>query len=610
MGLRHYIDVPEKNFSNVYRIEFDDVNYSLASTEIECTNTQPLQINQRVFDVDGRVWMKSKNVQISFPVSDATEEADFDYLFKNWYQNVKVQVFKNGVLDFSGYLDPQRSVKDLLTFPKTITVWASDGLDKAKEFLILDDDDEFPDPNQVEPIDVLVQAMTVLKTSLPINIRYNTYETTHMLSTEQMYKEINILNERFKTNENGVIKTDTVQEALQKVLLPFNCTLQQSGGKWWISSNYEIDSPIDQYDTAGTYISTDSTAVTVDLGDLCSTDRGTVSYTAMKWRLSIITRNRSFLGYANNNPQFRDGATDWNVGVDWSTADFINDQVILVDEDGYDPANNDYSLESDPFTVVGPGGDLDMVFDLRHMLTLISASSSSAPKIEFFYNIDGGLWNIIGTIYFDDFYLDVWRDYQVTRTVNTPTNFQMRLRVELSDDGSGSNVWNVLEYRFDQMSVVVNYAQDLVYDELTRIYNIDGPRIGEEELTQYFSGDAPNNTIASFKIKGNDGPFSFTRWGKTDNERLTGLLGLEILNRENSYRRLLTVNYHKTVDDLDTHNIILFDGKHYEILAYGFDVYNGVLNLNLKEMFDTTEADINYFIYNQELTTIDGQILT
>ncbi|MFW6176640.1 MAG: hypothetical protein ACOC40_02960, partial [Thermoplasmatota archaeon] len=298
----------------IYERDYDD---SEGSEKIEF-GSFPSPFREKIRaseeDIGENILGKEIEFELYPPPSDLNK---FDHIFESQYKDFYVEITKNSLLYFAGWLLPQNLKKDFVTSPNSITFSASDGLSELKEIPYVESDKTKYVADYVSIKDAIGYALEKVGIDLDIEIAVNTYETNAIPADSNNrpekcpFSNIYISMKRFLKGEGGgwrppaysdyvwesgrrgrhwnwggdspasrgdrseegserrrkpsgspvisdkspsdIDEVDDCYTVIERILQPFNAILRQINGRWVIENPLEMDSQSFFFDGTNPY---------------------------------------------------------------------------------------------------------------------------------------------------------------------------------------------------------------------------------------------------------------------------------------------------------------------------------------------------------------------
>lgn len=219
-----------------YFLEYSDNEGLISRLEIWDKNFEgdPTEIN-------GNVTLNYADrkdlLQYSVPVSlDINLEADEDLTLQDLYSEAENQfhakLFIDGQLVFYGILKPDGIWEDWVNDKWEISIDAMDGLSILKDLSFVTDVGGFYE-GKITQFEALKQCLHRIGYDLPINVSNDLPTYVGFADTDSILHNVQMNADRFyqDAQKNNIMDCE---EVLKSILEPYNATIFQMNGEWWV----------------------------------------------------------------------------------------------------------------------------------------------------------------------------------------------------------------------------------------------------------------------------------------------------------------------------------------------------------------------------------------
>ncbi len=228
----------DRLLASTFKVDILQDGYGGGSTTITYMGVDPVSLKYKS-DKGKDQHIIGSSLTFSF-MSLPADNDKYDALFVGAEKEFKVNYYKDSVLIWTGYLQPDNLSRSYFNKLYQITLNASDWLANLKEV-------EFRNgsSNYTDELSVLATIKTCLEftgIALDFYTQINTWETTYMTSTTDVLNNLYVHLGRFTKVENGKTKYTSVYDVIKEVLKPHNISLKQVGGRYHLINIYEVNS--------------------------------------------------------------------------------------------------------------------------------------------------------------------------------------------------------------------------------------------------------------------------------------------------------------------------------------------------------------------------------
>ncbi len=440
-------------------------------------------------------------------------------------------------------------------------------------------------------------APSNLDFSVQINIRHNE-GNSDICSFSDTYIDIR----RFEIEKNGKMVFEDCQTVIEKILQPFNAVIRQSGGKYWIKSYAEKETPyweIPWYGTGDTGIK--KTAISsIDISNCEYKRSGELSKISPVKELNIIQRQR-YLGEEILSYDIND-YDNWSLSFPDFFIDTDGTELIIQRSEQPENLGDIFTghMITDSFLISDYSEGDYILFRFTHKWQW---NTNAWIRFRVGQFIDGVLekWSAYKTVFFQE------NTFGVTSMFTWPVikegNYQFKIELNVVvDDGSGTT-GTAVDFGFQMFlwgfDLKAYRGGDSLFD-ISHIFTQTGKRAVEKEI--WFL-DADNvNHINAFLYKSAGVYNATTYWNRGVNRKLIRFLAFDFLRLNNKYRDHIRLDVKS--DNIKPSDIIKIGSKYYIILSFSRDYFNKLISLTLSEYVDA-EIPISGQ-HGHTLNTIDG----
>ena len=219
-----------------YFLEYSDINGIISRLEI-----WDKDFLGDSTEINGNVTLnyaeRKDLLQYSAPASlDINLEADEDITLQDLYSEAENQYqtkfFIDGQLVFFGILKPDGIWEDWVNDKWEMSIDGMDGLSILKELSFVKDDGTFY-TGKITEFDALKQILHRIGYDLPINISDDLPTYSGFSSSDSILHNVQMNADRFyqDAQKNNIMNCE---EVLKSILEPYNATIFQMNGEWWV----------------------------------------------------------------------------------------------------------------------------------------------------------------------------------------------------------------------------------------------------------------------------------------------------------------------------------------------------------------------------------------
>jgi len=169
---------------------------------------------------------------------EASVDLDLNDLYTENEQDFTVRLYRNNVLIFNGYVNPEGVFQSFVRDIWIITLDCVDGLGSLSNLSFVNLSG-VPFIGKMKAIDIVYYCLLRSGISLPINVSINTfYDGLTVDETTDILAKISLISDRFQKIDNDTIMS--CEEVLKSVLDLFCASITQQDGEWWIFKTNEL----------------------------------------------------------------------------------------------------------------------------------------------------------------------------------------------------------------------------------------------------------------------------------------------------------------------------------------------------------------------------------
>ena len=169
---------------------------------------------------------------------EASKEMTLEDFYTEKEQDFSVRLYKNGILFFNGYINPEGLFQSYTRDKWIITLDCVDGLGSLSNLSFVDSLG-FPYIGKIKAIDIIYNCLVRSGFLLPINVSINTlYDGLTFSDTLDILTKIYLNGDRFQKLDNDTIMS--CEEVLKSVLDLFCACITQQDGEWYIYKPNEL----------------------------------------------------------------------------------------------------------------------------------------------------------------------------------------------------------------------------------------------------------------------------------------------------------------------------------------------------------------------------------
>ena len=527
--------------------------------------------------------------------------AFYDDLFNSSYGDWYMAVFYGSTLRWVGYVQPDNLSRTFIDEAIIISISATDGLkDLSQNRPLL----------RVPPL-FKENVFTLIKVCLAtVGIELDFTVKSDLDSDYGGFVDTYVDLRRFITSKDGFSQPDTALEIIEKILVPFNMTLRQSNGRYYIMSSGEQGGLGKRYTWGLTYVDVEIiNAVNIDAYKFVR--GGDYSKRSPVKTLDITHRNRN-LGASISTDDFNDYVTGpWTIG--FNTQAVVDGDLRIQTDEGQTETRVMAFTTPVEVTPITDNDYLRVSFE--HEITQEDNIRDQVTIPNFRIKITKGdvvIQDFISYMYeqSQQFTSPINNTFKITDT--TDINVSIEFFFEASNEGLTPADPEYNEYfvefflrNFDITLVTViddEIVDDVTFDRIFRATNPDGKEVVEKEL---FVADGLNlGDIGAFY--GLDAAFELvTSWNRGAASRsLVSWLASDYITLRQRYTNYIDLTLYDTSNAIFPKDIIQFDGVLYRVINYDKQFKPNRLRLFVLELpTNVVHPDISII----QLTSMDGE---
>ena len=580
---------------NAWLVEEVDASADLIAS-ITTKPSAPLTLSANPLFIRSRGGLSKKDsiifgseAQLNF-ISAKADLSTYDDLLTSAYKEWKLIIYEGANVIWSGYVKPANIYREFTGAKYEYNISAVDGLADLKSY-------DYTDTGTANIITIIKNALTNLDINLGFSIQLGTY-SDQSVSTECALEHNTLIEDRFWSYSTGITTYDDCYTVIEKVLQPFNCTLKQSEGRYWIVNTQEIDGHKFTYTWAD--IATETRAASdigVDIESLKFKPRGQVQKVEPLKVLKIRILNGASQGDLITNGTFDANVTGWTGAgwesstPDWTTvAPFGGVMRLIQTDDDNNTFNNSSTISAD----YGTGAE-----DLRiewvvacysydgtdpPTMRVTAANGHEANQVgeyQVMYNQDGSFYNMS----------------EVFDMTAFTTDGDLTLTFDIVVDGGTTDA----KFYVDNI-VGTQGVANTPKDWLHRFVQTNG--LETREMDIYFADVQEESTEICKIVDAGTATSTWDRYGDSDTLQLVEILGQQILNDYQSYKNFVKLTIYDPSNTIKPHSVIEYDSKQYRNIGYTMDFRAGTFAGDWIEILNT---DVSQNHVGYKLTTINGE---
>jgi len=611
----------------VHQIDILEDSYSGGITTISDFKGTPVNMRRRSSKTDGFLTIVGTELTFSF-ISSPSDIATYDAIFESEFKDYRVDFYVNSSLEFRGFLLPENFSRDYVDNGANyvIKLTATDGLARLKNIEYADSSG-LGYTDRVSLITHIKRILTELDfvDNLDFMIQLNTYATNSslMTSTQCALDKVTAESRRFEKDDDGRKYQDNCYAVLEEILKPFNCTLMQSGGKWWIVNYQEPNSKVYSVPwTTLTFPSSPSTSdLRIDGSSLKFQGRGSTEKLRPLETVGVKFQDRNLGDSLFDDGGFDTGTADWNQGTGLSYfARGLESGNYYLDTRANSPTTAKKWIYSDTETITGlqSGDKLKIKFRARAGDITYTGGVPYQEAVQIRVNLyqdDGDTPIEENGVLFSPLDINTrtltegedWMSVEVSWSLPVGTeNYRIRIDLEPISILSESD-YTDMAAEFDDFELVVVYSGvDITFDRYYGIENTDSNNIDSKELKIKFGDSVQDSDVGAFKV-GTTRTSSWNRYGKTENISIQQLCGQNLLESYASYKNSSRVKIVDINDSISPHNCITIDSIDYKMIGFSVSFNSGGYKVISAELEELLTGAVTSTTTLTPLDTVDGK---
>jgi hypothetical protein len=583
-----------------YTVKILEDGYAGSSSNINTLGKEPLIFKNR--GKNEELIGSAIGAEISFNFIKKPEDGTaYDDLFIATERQFKVEVLKDAVLYFTGYLRPEGVKKSFIDRRDTITLTFTDmvGILKTEPYQSSTGSFYLDSSNILTVIKRCIEK-TGLELDFNIKLGYNHFSGSLMAYDDCALDKAEIKGSRFYKINDGVLEPENCAEVLRLCLLPFNCTLRQLNGKWYIANLWEISSRVFVFDWATlTEQSKAISSVNLVIDSYNLSGRGSATKRRPQNVLDITFQNKFVEDNLLTNGDFSSGLTGWANSVspkNW---------------------NNLFQESGGELITIMSGTEQTKEFGSTQLISLTENSEEDRLTIEFrcrvasiptgrsFPSVAVRIKNL--TTLTSNY---IWLGYASTTYQDFSTgpvimqgdgNYAFDVVMFLDSPLSSGS----LDMRWDDFSFWQDVAEGVEYT-VDRIFRFKNTALVEslskEHLIKFGDSDYDND-VGALKIGGTR-TSEWRSYQGSEDLPLVDVMATQYLRARQDFYEYVTLRIKDPNDTISPEQNISFDSKNYRVISFTKKFKKAEVDLNLVEIKlggITTSKDILF------KNTVDGQ---
>jgi len=568
----------------------------------------PLQIRTLSSEREEEKIVIGSECTFEFVLKKRANEAAYDELFESEYRDHIVKFYDDdtSTLLWQGYLQPESMYKSVFESNLHIYLSATDALKDLSDFEFLNSGNIVT--GKLSPLAIIKQCLSNLDTDSQFQYNFVVKLGTKpdgMGANENALADTTLDCRRFFKTENGKTDVDNCLTVIEKVLAPFDCTLQQWGGQYRIRNIYERDSENYTYNWA---LAFQSKAAATDA----------VSVDSMKFsrdaELSLIPSVKQ-IGYKllnrNMGEELVADLDDFSGAGPWDLSGFTPDDPDSEDGDTllhcYITNNNVGSREVTLTSTFG----LTKVTDNDYInLKFQRKSADMLGEFDKFPSMKITVVKPSGnSTTFEIPIIPQWELYESPRdeVFRVTEDGNYNIIMEFFESPSAAGAYSEDAYIKDVSLTKVVAVGDDTYSDITfdRYYRSTGDGKKIQEDRELYFGDSPGTNDLAAIVYSAANTSQWDRYGSTDEMPLLRIKALNYLCTRKEYSEYLVLNVKDSAAAITPINTITYNGVSYNIVSFEKSYRHSWVTLHLREVIFDALFDIDFL--EIPLTTIDGK---
>lgn len=444
---------------------------------------------------------------------------------------------------------------------------------------------------------------------LPYRIQLGTY-SNEMTSTENAFKESEIIQDLFYDNSSGDNKVDKVSEVLEKILTPFYCTMVQWDGYYWIFCISENSSYYFEYDWA-TLTQQSRTVFNRQLAMRPLLSSGSLYKQPPVNILTTTLMNREYEAQLLSNGGFDTGVASWDNGDAAAGADPWDDL------EGYDylgiggtmslqwagaATTGSYKFSTSSTFNLNYGanaGDVTVIIAIERFSETPSSLSAPTVTVRLYNATDNYISSILGatSISVVGGFQTITATFDAVNDITATANY-LDVTVNVTDASTTS-----VQFYVDSVSLNQTSANDPADWAFRAGLTSDSSKVVKENKIYIAEKQESSSDICAIKDSGGNFVTGWTRYNKTEDIPLIEAFQ-EYYMRNNSYSaNYLRVSF-TDPSELTTPLNMLYDtttSKFYRQVGFEKNYRDAAVDCQLQEV---TPTDASVTFTKSRLSTV------
>jgi hypothetical protein len=466
----------------------------------------------------------------------------------------------------------------------------------------------------------LSKVATISELQLDIQIQLGTF-SDQMTSTENAFKESEIVQELFYESKDGENQIDTCYTVLQKVLGVFYCTLVQRDGYYRITNISERTTYVFEYDwTTLTQQSRTLYGRSKSVSLIDFFDRGQLYKLPGFDNYFVTLKNKEYNPELLTNGNFDSNVTGWTNGDaddssnTWTFFGWFNDPgiggTLKTTYSGSATAGKYNFHTTSTFTIEVGTGKQNVNVTVVAKYSDTNPTGLSDPKIlmRLYNGTDGTAGYVTGTKGAQTVtsgvggYVTYTDSFDVTGM--TVTANYLDVEIEATDA-----LTEVIEFTFDSISLVQETSENPT-DWKHRGRQSTSTQYATKEVEIYIADQQESdNDICAIKDAGGTYTSTWSRYNTTDDIPLIEILQQYAFNSNYKPMSYVTTTVYDPGQLYDVLTLYFYDvGVYFRVIGMDVNYRKATLTLNLKEDPGyPAAADIAFTNSRRKLTSKYGQ---
>ena len=591
-GILYTAQFKDRLSAITFKVDILQDGYGGGATTIDYMGTSPATLKYKS-EKGKDQYVIGSSFQFNFKSLPADNDK-YDALFEGDEKEFKVNYYKDASLIWTGYLQPDNLSRSLLDEVYEIQLNASDWLANLKDVEFRNGSTSYVDNALI--FDTIKVCLGFTGLELDFYVQMNTYETTYMSTSTEVFNVTYIDLARFTKTVSGKTKYTSVYDVLTYLIKSFNSSLKQVDGRYRIINDSELESIFRLYDwatlTGGTQT---ASARTVDITNFTLEKNSNKTKLKPELRLDFKRNSKDIGGELVADTNDFEGTGPWTINAPDGSNRTVDDQITLMDSN---PAtNNIYIRTATPSQTATSSLYIKITFDIQFTTT-----PELGPLDKTYFHVrvtkpvsgQSSMVTILGSSLYhyesligDMFAIDETGVYTIEISPSDPANDYTSASIVISS--VRINSVNVGSPEFDQ-----NYIAYIDQDA----------QVKEDEI--YFSDTNTNTDQGGFKVFSTSylKTLAWNRDGETDGLAIHEIFALNLLKNRQAYKDLLTIGVYDNDFDLNATSIVQIDSTKYKIIEIETVYVKNIQRIMIEELLT---SDPSYTFTSSSLTTINGE---